>query len=127
MLTSYQIELIHREIDGENTPEASVEVQELVKTQPEALALMTSLKSLDAMFREVPDRAPAPRVRLEIQNAMSLNSRASTKPAHAQRTTITSWATQQWNGVSNFMEELMSSHRSRMPAGKSGSPLGSRA
>lgn len=100
MLTSYQVELIHREIDGENTPEASVEVQQLVNTEPEALALMTSLQSLDALFREVPDRAPAPRVRQQIQNAMSRNSQRTTQ-------TITSWATQQWNGISNFMGELM--------------------
>ena len=100
MLTSYQIELIHREIDGENTPEQSVEVQELVNTQPDARALMTSLQSLGALFDEVPDRDPPPRVRLKIQNAMSRNSQRTTK-------TITSWATQQWNGVTNFMGELM--------------------
>jgi hypothetical protein len=113
MLTKYQVELIHREIDGENTPEASLEVQELVNTQPEARALMTSLKSLDALFRDVPDREPDPRVRQQIQNAMSMNSRASPKAAYAQRTTqtITSWATQQWNGVTNFMGELMLTKR----------------
>lgn len=110
MLTSYQIELIHREIDGENTSEASAQVRQLVNTQPEARALMNSLESLDALFREVPDRAPAPRVRLEILNAMSRNSRPSPK-TRAQRTTISSWATQQWNGVSNFMEELMSTKK----------------
>jgi hypothetical protein len=100
MLTSYQIELIHSEIDGENTLEASAEVQELINAQPEAMALMTSLKSLEALFKEVPDRDPAPRLRLEIQNAISLKSQQKTQK-------ITSWATQQWNGVTNFMGELM--------------------
>jgi len=109
MLTPYQLELIHGEIDGENTPEASVEVRELVETQPEALALMTSLASLDALFSEVPDRDPPPRVRQEIHNAMSLNSRASPRAGHAQGTTqtITRWAIQQWNSATNIMGELM--------------------
>ena len=62
MLTPYQLELIHGEIDAENTPEASVEVRQLVETQPEALALMTSLRSLDALFNKVPNRVPPPGV-----------------------------------------------------------------
>jgi hypothetical protein len=40
MLTPHQIELIHNEADGANTPEASAEVTKLVETQPEALALL---------------------------------------------------------------------------------------
>lgn len=107
MLTKYQFELIHREIDGENTPEASAEVRELVATQPEALTLMTNLQSLDSLFREVPYREPPPRVRQAIYKAMSLHPRASPRAGHAQGTTqtITRWAAQQWNGVSNFMGE----------------------
>src|SRR5215217_7852454 len=110
MLTQYQIELIHREIDGENTPEASAEVRELVATQPEALALMTNLQSLDALFHEVPDREPRRGTRQAIYNAISLNTRPSRSTAHAEGTTqtITRWAARNWNGVSNLMEELMS-------------------
>src|SRR5512141_1724820 len=109
MLTKYQLELIHREIDGENTPEASAEVRELVATQPEALTLMTSLQSLDALFREVPSREPPPSLRHALYAAMSANQTAG----HAQGSmqTITRWAAQQWNGVSNFMEELMSTKK----------------
>src|SRR5881397_1510633 len=100
MLTQYQQELIHGEIDGENTPEASAEVQELVASQPEAMTLMTNLQSLDALFREVPYREPPP---------MSLNPRPSPRAGYAKGTTqsINRWATQQWNGISNFMGELM--------------------
>src|SRR5687767_15894063 len=71
MLTEYQLELIHREIDGENTPEASAEVRDLVASQPEAMTLMTNLQSLDALFREVPYREPSPDVREAISKAMS--------------------------------------------------------
>lgn len=104
MLTKYQIELIHSEIDGENSPEASAEVRELVATQPEALALMTNLQSLDALFSQVPEREPSPGVRQAIYNAMF-----APRAAQAQGTTqtITRWAVQQWNGISTFMEELM--------------------
>ena len=109
MLTEYQRELIHREIDGENTAEASAEVSELVAKQPEAQTLMTSLQSLDALIREVPDREPPPAGKQAVYNAVSMNSRASPKDVQMQEPTqtITQWAAQQWNGISNFMEELM--------------------
>ena len=105
MLTQYQLELIHREIDGENTPEASAEVRELVATQPDAAALMTSLQSLGAMFREIPHREPSPALRQAIHNSMSVKKRAAQTQGVTQA--VTGWATQQWNGVSTFMGELM--------------------
>src|SRR6476619_429760 len=109
VLTEYQVELIHREVDGENTPEASAEVRELVATQPEALTLMTNLQSLDALFREIPNREPPAGSRQAIYWAMSRNKRDAQTAVHAQgmMQTITRWAAQQLNGVSNFMEELM--------------------
>ncbi len=108
MLTPYQLELIHGEVDGENTPESSAEVGEMVAAQPEALALMTNLRALDALFREVPDHIPPVHLRQLIRNAMPLNTRASPREVQVQEPqTITRWATQQWNWISNFMEELM--------------------
>ena len=109
MLTQYQQELIHREIDGVNTPEQSVEVRKLVETQPEALSLMTSLRALDALFGQVPERAPHPRVRQLIHERMSQSSTASLGAGRAQGMTqsITSWAAQQWSGVTNLMGEFM--------------------
>src|SRR5687768_13323025 len=108
MLTQQQLELIHSEVDGENTPEASFEARKLVETEPEALALFNSLRSLDAAFRAVPDRAVPPHVIEEIRNAMPLNSKASpVVPVHGTTQTITGWISQQWNSVTNFMEESM--------------------
>ncbi|MEO5588734.1 MAG: hypothetical protein ABIS03_04040, partial [Gemmatimonadaceae bacterium] len=109
MLTPYQLELIHGEIDGENTPEASFEARNLVETQPEALALMTSLRDLDALFDQVPDRVPPVGLRQLIHNAMPLNSRVSLSDRHAPGTmqVLTRWAIQQWNGFTNLMGELM--------------------
>jgi len=112
-LTQYQIELIHSEVDGENTPEASAEARKLVETHPEARALMTSLQGLDSLFSQVPDRAPAPHLVQRIHNAMPLNSRASSQVAQAQGSTqtVTGWLTQQWTGATNFMGELMSTKK----------------
>lgn len=109
MLTQYQRELIHREIDGENTSDESIEVRKLVETQPEALALMTSLRDLDALFGEVPDRDTPPRVKELIHQAVSLNLRTAPKRGREQGITqsISRWAVQQWNGVTNLMEEFM--------------------
>ncbi|MEO6591465.1 MAG: hypothetical protein ABIO52_04025, partial [Gemmatimonadaceae bacterium] len=109
MLTPNQIELVHAEIDGENTPDASAEVRELVETQPEALALMTSLRDLDSLFSQVPDRIPGERVRQLIHNAVPLKSKARPGSREEQRTqrTITGWAVQQWSDVTNLMGELM--------------------
>ena len=105
VLTPNQIELVHCEIDGENTPEASAEVGELVATQPEALMLMTSLQSLDAVFREVPHREPSHGSRQAIHNAISINPKAG--QMYGATHVITRWAVQQWNGISTLMGELM--------------------
>ena len=107
MLTPYQHELIQREIDGENTPEESIVVRELVESHPEALSLMTSLRSLDALLREVPDRATPLHVVQKIHNAMPSSPRASLHVQEPQQT-FTGWLTKQWNGVTNLMEEVMS-------------------
>jgi len=98
MLTPFQIELIHGEIDGANTPNQSAEVARLVETVPEARALMTSLRSLDALFNKVPDRVPPP---------MSLSS--MTSPRKAQ--TISSGSSKQRNRISKLMEEWMSTKK----------------
>lgn len=111
MLTSHQIELIHREIDGENTPDESIEVRKLVVTEPEAAALMASLQNLGALFGQVPERDPSPRVRQQIQNAISLNSRASPRVEEKTTQSIVGWAIQQWNGVTNLMEKSMLTKR----------------
>ena len=113
MLTPQQRELLHREIDGENTPEESVEVRMLVETRPEALALMTSLRDLDALFREVPDRDPPAHLRHRIHQAMSRNA-GQLQAAGIERgatETITSWLVQQWQGIINLTGEIMSTKK----------------
>ena len=99
MLTPYQNELIHREVDGENTPAESAEAGKLVESEPEALELLTSLQSLDALIREVPDRALSPRVRHLILEDVALKSEAASQ-------SFTGWARQQWEGVTNLMGEF---------------------
>src|ERR1044072_7601176 len=96
VLNQRQIELIHREIDGANTPEESAEARELVATQPQALALLSSLQSLDSLFSEVPDREPPAHLRHAIYRAMPLHSTVSQSAADSQglTQTITRWAVQ---------------------------------
>ena len=105
MLNPNQIELIHREVDGENTPEASAQVRELVEAQPEARVLLTSLRELDTLFGQVSDRAPPASLR------SSLRSVVAPKPIAQPKQSINEWAVQQWNGISTFMGELMSTKK----------------
>ena len=109
VLTPHQRELIHREMDGETTPEESVQVGELVAAQPEALALMASLRELDAIFRKVPDHAPPPGLRPLIHQAMSSTATRSrrTGRTHGNTPAVSRWIVQQWNSVRNLTEELM--------------------
>jgi len=106
MLNENQIEIIHREADGENTPAESAQVRELVEAQPEAMALLTSLRELDTMFGRVPERAPSASLK------SSLRSVVSPRPIPQQQTQkVNRWAAQQWSGISNFMGELMSTKK----------------
>ncbi len=109
MLTPYQRDLIHRESDGETTPEESVEVGTLIATQPEALAFMTSLRELDALFRKVPEHAPPlgleQRIHQEMESKARRSRQAGRPPGRTQ--SVTRWVVQWWAGVRNLTEELM--------------------
>jgi hypothetical protein len=109
VLTPYQRDLIHRESDGETTPEESVEVGTLIATQPEALAFMTSLRELDALFRKVPEHAPPLGLEQRIHQEMEAKARrprqAGRPPGRTQ--SVTRWVVQWWAGVRNLTEELM--------------------
>jgi hypothetical protein len=113
MLTPQQTELLHREADGENTSEESAEVRVLVESQPEALALLTGLRELDALFRQVPDRAPPAGLEEAIRNAIPVRASASPQvvPVRQLIETFTRWAIQQWDGATNFMEEVMNTKK----------------
>ena len=100
MLTEYQNELIHREIDGENSAAESAEVRKLVESNPEALALLTSLQSLDSLFGQVPERAPHPRVMQAIHQQVSQHQKVP-------KQSVSDWIVEQWNGVTNLMGEFM--------------------
>lgn len=108
MLTPYQQELIHREIDGANTPEQSAEVRKLVETHPEAHALMSSLRDLDSLFRQLPEHETPAHVRDDLKHTVLLNLKAPQyERVQGATPSITRWASEQWNGVINFMGEFM--------------------
>src|SRR5262245_34349289 len=66
MLNADQIELIHREIDGANTPEQSVAFGALLQAQPEARALAAELRQLTQLLDGVAEREPSPRLKRAI-------------------------------------------------------------
>ncbi|HJQ21915.1 MAG TPA: hypothetical protein VJ867_16345 [Gemmatimonadaceae bacterium] len=72
MLSPKLIELIHREIDGENTPEASAELRSLTEHDPEARALAAELREVAALLDRVEQRAtpPPPHLRQAILDAV---------------------------------------------------------
>ena len=109
VLTPHQQELLHRELDGETTPEESIEARNLMAAQPEALEFMTSLRDLDALFHSVPRHASPPGLRQRIYGDISskpgLSRRAGRAGGSAQ--SVTSWISQHWDGVRNLTEELM--------------------
>ncbi|MGH7532525.1 MAG: anti-sigma factor family protein, partial [Gemmatimonadales bacterium] len=71
MLTKDQVELIHRESDGANTPEESAVVRALVAQDPEARALDTDLRRLSRLFNQVGTRDPPARLKQAIVEALA--------------------------------------------------------
>jgi hypothetical protein len=83
MLGSREIELIHREIDGENTPQDSVAFQALVARNPEAHALAAELRELAALLGKVEQRAAPPGIRPAVLEALREHSCPSPETASA--------------------------------------------
>ena len=50
MLNPDQVELLHREIDGANTPEESAAVRSLIESDAEARALEADLRHVKEIF-----------------------------------------------------------------------------
>src|SRR5687767_6180889 len=77
MLRPEDIELIHREIDGENTPESSAAFRSLVDRDSEARALAADLREIAALFGKVEERPSPPHLRHAIVAALQQPVRAS--------------------------------------------------
>lgn len=70
MLSRDQIELIHREIDGENTPEESAAFGSLIEENPEAKALEASLRDMTTLFDIVGQREPPQHLKQTILDGL---------------------------------------------------------
>ena len=77
MLSQDQIELIHQEIDGANTPEGSAAFRSLMEKDPEARALAAELRHVAGLFEQVGEREPPPQLRRAILDALPQPARAS--------------------------------------------------
>ena len=79
MLNRDQIELIHREIDGENAPEESAALRSLIQKDPEARALEAELRHTSALFDRVGERAPPAHLKRGILDALPQPAPASSR------------------------------------------------
>ncbi|MEE9169544.1 MAG: hypothetical protein V3U73_07240 [bacterium] len=70
MLDEKQVELIHHEMDGMNSEEESVRLEELLARNAEARALFADLSSLSEMLAHIEERDPSPNIKKHILNAI---------------------------------------------------------
>jgi hypothetical protein len=113
MLRPEEIELVHREIDGESTPQDRVAFQALVARQPEARALAAELRELAALLGKVEQRDAPPGLRPAVLEALRQRSRtapATASPADAVQTVI-QWFVLQLKSVTIRMEQVMITKR----------------
>jgi hypothetical protein len=109
MLRPEEIELIHREIDGESTPHDRVAFQALVERQPEARALAAELRDLAALLGKVEQRDPPPGLRPAVLEALRQQSRSdpeTASPADAVHALVQRFVLQ-LRSVTIRMEQLM--------------------
>src|SRR6266511_5019865 len=100
MLHRDQIELIHREIDGANTPDESAAFRSLIQENPEARALEAELRLMTAHFERWEEREPPPHLKRTILDALPPPARASPHP-------IVRWTVSQLRLVPALMEAMM--------------------
>ncbi len=86
MLNRHQIDLIHQEMDGANTPEGSAAFRSLLQQDPEARALAAELRQVAGLMGQVGAREPPPRLERAILDALP-------QPARASPETATTWMT----------------------------------
>jgi anti-sigma factor RsiW len=77
VLNPDQIELLHREIDGANSPEESAAVRSLIESDAEARALEADLRHVTEMFDQVGTTDPPPHLRQAILDGLPRQDRAT--------------------------------------------------
>jgi len=81
MLTSDEIELVHGEVDGTNTPAETTAAKALMEREPEAAALAADLRQMSALLDQVGDQAPSPQLRAAILASVPMRAPAAERPA----------------------------------------------
>lgn len=111
MLTQDQIDLIHREVDGENSPVESSAFHALVEREPAARALAAELRALAGVLGRVEEREPPQRMRQAILDTVGQGRAANASPEPESLWTIASaavrWVGGQWSKVTSLTEEAM--------------------
>ena len=86
MLNRDQIELIHQDVDGTNTPEEHAAVRSLMVADPEARALEADLRRVTWLFNQAGEREPPLHLKQAILDALP-------QPARAAPRTEAGWMT----------------------------------
>ena len=81
MLKSEEIELVHGEVDGTNTPAETAAAKALMEREPEAAALAADLRQMSALLDQVGDQAPSPQLRAAILASVPMRAPAAERPA----------------------------------------------
>ena len=111
MLNRDQIELIHREIDGANSPEESAAVRSLMGQYPEARALAAELRHVTRLLDGVGEREPPPHLKRAILEALPQPARAVTPRA------IVRWFVSQLSLVTARMEDVFMARKTMIYGG----------
>ena len=119
MLSRDQIELIHQEIDGANTPEGSAAFRSLMEKDPEARALAAELRQVAGLFDQVGEREPPPQLRRAILDALPQQAPASpgTETAWMTPRTIMRWAVGNLRLGTERMEEAIMTKKTMLMGG----------
>ena len=109
MLNRDQIELIHQEIDGANTPEESAAFRSLMEADAEAKALEAELRHVVRLFDRVGEREPPPRLKRAILDALPPQARAASRTESGWMTpgAIVRWFVFQLRLATERMEEAI--------------------
>jgi hypothetical protein len=111
VLNRDRIELIHREIDGANTPDESAAFRSLVAENPEARALAAELRRVIQLLDGVGEREPSPHLKRAILEALPRPARA------VPPQTMTRWFVSQLSLATERLEEAFMTRKTMLIGG----------
>lgn len=81
MIDPQYIELIHREVDGVNSPAEQQTLYEYLQAHPEAQRLLDDLRVMTSALEEIEEVDPPPALKARILNLLDIGAQKSSEPA----------------------------------------------